>query len=416
MIIDIKIPSPGESITEVEIATWFVNEGDFVEKDQELAEIESEKATLPLLAEDSGEVSALMPTGEAIAVGTIACKIDTSKVGTKKEITENKEQKIEESGKPSLKADVPEKKEAVGENKNVKVSPLAAKLMEEKNFSIDDILNGLKRISKNDVELAISGLTNTLENKSTGMTSKKSRDSESIKMSQLRRKLGERLVSVKNETAMLTTFNEVDVSEIIRLRKSYQKQFQEKHGVKLGFMSFFTKAASLALKEFPQVNSIIDGDNFIRFNYSDIGIAVQTGKGLMVPVIRNAESLSLADIEHEIMNLANKARINRISIEDMVGGTFTITNGGVFGSMLSTPILNPPQAAILGMHNIVERPVAINGKVEIRPIMYLALSYDHRIIDGKDSVGFLVKIKELIENPLQMLMSTGNPDNNLLNI
>lgn len=416
MIIEIKIPSPGESITEVEIATWFVSEGDFVEKDQELAEIESEKATLPLLAEESGEVQSLAPTSEAIAIGSIACKIDTSKKGTIKSKPEEKETKKEIPKSVEVKAEDPEKMKSQTKTANVKISPVAAKMMEDKDLSVEDILNGLKRITKYDVELAVTGLSKETQNRPIRMATKASRESETIKMSQLRRKLSERLVSVKNETAMLTTFNEVDVSEIIRLRKTYQKQFQEKHGVKLGFMSFFTKAASLALREHPQVNSMIDGENYIRFNYSDIGIAVQTEKGLMVPVIRNAESLNLADIEHKIMNLANKARINRISIEDMSGGTFTITNGGVFGSMLSTPILNPPQAAILGMHNIVERPVAINGNVEIRPIMYLALSYDHRVIDGRDSVGFLVKIKELIEAPIQMLLGTGNPDKNLLNI
>ena len=416
MIIEIKIPSPGESITEVEIATWFVSEGDFVEKDQELAEIESEKATLPLLAEESGEVQSLAPTSEAIAIGSIACKIDTSKKGTIKSKPEEKETGKEISKSAEAKAEDPEKMKSVTKTANVKISPVAAKMMEDKNLSVEDILNGLKRITKSDVDLAVTGLSKDTQDRPDGMTTKASRESETIRMSQLRRKLSERLISVKNETAMLTTFNEVDVSEIIRLRKTYQKQFQEKHGVKLGFMSFFTKAASLALREFPQVNSMIEGENYIRFNYSDIGIAVQTEKGLMVPVIRNAESLNLADIEHKIMDLANKARINRISIEDMSGGTFTITNGGVFGSMLSTPILNPPQAAILGMHNIVERPVAINGNVEIRPIMYLALSYDHRVIDGRDSVGFLVKIKELIEAPIQMILGTGNPDKNLLNI
>ena len=416
MIIEIKIPSPGESITEVEIATWFVNEGDFVEKDQEIAEIESEKATLPLLAEDSGKIFSLAPTAEAIPVRSVACKIDTSKQGTKKAQPEKKDKVIADKPAEIKKAETPEIKSPDTKNDNIKISPLAAKMMDEKGLSIEDIIKGLKRISKTDVELAVSGLNESSGENLSGITVIANRDSETVRMSQLRRKLGERLVSVKNETAMLTTFNEVDVSEIIRLRKTYQKQFQEKHEVKLGFMSFFTKAASLALKNYPQVNSMMDGENFIRFNYSDIGIAVQTEKGLMVPVIRNAESLSLADIEQRIMDLANKARINRISIEDMVGGTFTITNGGVFGSMLSTPILNPPQAAILGMHNIVERPVAINGNVEIRPIMYLALSYDHRIIDGKDSVGFLVTIKEFIENPIQMLLGAGNPDKRLLNL
>ena len=293
----------------------------------------------------------------------------------------------------------------------VKVSPVASKMMEDIGISLDDVMKGLKRITKSDVKLAASGLMNNqMENKVA------SRETEIKKMSLLRRKLSERLLAVKSETAMLTTFNEVDMGEVIRLRKEKQSKFQEKHGVKLGFMSFFTKAVSLALKEFPQVNTMIDGENYVSFKYSDIGIAVQTDKGLMVPVIRNTEVLSLARIETRIMEMAEKARNNRISIEDMSGGTFTITNGGVFGSMLSTPILNPPQAGILGMHNIVERPVVRNGKIEIRPIMYLALSYDHRVIDGRDSVGFLVKVKEYIESPLRMISGGQDPENLLLDI
>ena len=424
MIIEIKIPSPGESIAEVEIATWFVNEGDLVEKDQEIAELESEKATLPLIAEESGKILALAPIEEALSVGSIACKIDTSfKVEKKEKVApesasgkkepEKKDIIPEPEKQKPAEAPVP-RKETSDDYTAVKVSPLAANMMEDLNLNIEDIISGLRKISKADIELIskeINLAAPVIHN-----TASPSREKEVKKMSVLRRKLGKRLVAVKNETAMLTTFNEVDMSEIIRLRKTWQSRFVETHGIKLGFMSFFTKAASLALKERPGVNSMIDGENMITFHYSDIGIAVQTEKGLMVPVIRSAESLSLADIENEIIKLADKARKNRISIEDMSGGTFTITNGGVLGSMLSTPILNPPQSAILGMHNIVERPVAVNGKVEIRPIMYLALSYDHRVIDGRDSVGFLVRIKELIESPIQMLGGGKSLDNLLLEI
>jgi len=422
MILEIKIPSPGESINEVEIATWFVKEGDLVEKNQEIAELESEKATLALIAEESGKVQALAPEGEALEVGSLACKIDTSvKVGKKEKIepepvsaeTENKNESPEPVKQKPTEVPVV-KKEASGNYTAVKVSPVAANMMEDLDLNIEDIISGLRKISKSDVEIVSNGISLTapaIQN-----IASPSREKEVKKMSLLRRKLSQRLVRVKNETAMLTTFNEVDMSEVIRLRKTWQSKFVETHGIKLGFMSFFTKAASLALKEKPEVNSMIDGENLISFHYSDIGIAVQTEKGLMVPVIRSAESLSLADIEKEILKLADKARKNRISIEDMSGGTFTITNGGVFGSMLSTPILNPPQSAILGMHNIVERPVALNGKVEIRPIMYLALSYDHRVIDGRDSVGFLVRIKELIESPVQMLGGGTSLENLLLEI
>lgn len=443
MIIEIKIPSPGESISEVEIATWFVKEGDIVEKDQELAEIESDKATLPLLAEEGGKVQELAPIGETIAVDSVACRIDvafkkaeakappslklrrTSKAEVEDEKKAKAEAEVEDEKKDEAKAKAEgeDKEEAEGKDKKeerkpsdndyskVKVSPVAWKMMHELGISLDDVMSGLKRITKSDVELATSGLL-----KNSADSKVLSRETEIKKMSLLRRKLSERLLAVKSETAMLTTFNEVDMGEVIRLRKENQSGFQEKHGVKLGFMSFFTKAVSLALKEFPQVNTMIDGENYVSFKYSDIGIAVQTDKGLMVPVIRNTEVLSLARIETRILEMAEKARTNRISIEDMSGGTFTITNGGVFGSMLSTPILNPPQAGILGMHNIVERPVVRNGNIEIRPIMYLALSYDHRIIDGRDSVGFLVKVKEYIESPIRMITGGQDPENMLLDI
>jgi len=434
-MIEVKIPSPGESITEVEIANWLVETGDYVEKDQEIAEIESDKATLPLVAEESGKVEIVAPEGETIKVGEIACKIDETakkeekskngedKQTTKEKTTEapepekqsttSKEKNEEETKKESKKSTEYKESETPKENDQVKVSPVAEKIMEDYDLSLDDVLKGLKRLSKKDVEKAREGLSMS----KTEEASKKeaSRDADRKKMSQLRKKLSQRLVSVKNETAMLTTFNEVDMTEVINLRKKYQKQFQEKHGIKLGFMSFFTKAATKALEAYPNINSRIESEEIVYPRYHDIGIAVQTSKGLMVPVIRNAESLTLAEIEIKVNEFAEKARNNRIKIDEMEGGTFTITNGGVFGSMLSTPILNPPQSGILGMHNIQERPVAINGQVVIRPMMYIALSYDHRTVDGKDSVSFLVKVKEMIENPYKMLLND-NPDKALLDL
>ncbi|NJO87820.1 MAG: 2-oxoglutarate dehydrogenase complex dihydrolipoyllysine-residue succinyltransferase [Chloroflexia bacterium] len=417
MIIEIKIPSPGESISEVTMANWMVENGAFVEKDQEIAEVESDKATLPLIAADSGKIEILIEAGDGAKVGDVACKIDTSQKGEAKTAENVVEKKAEEPKKEVVKDEKKaEKKVEVvkGKDSHLKISPLAQKLMDENQLSVDELINGLKRIGKNEVEQVLS-----LGGNGTGGPSIKhetSRNVERKEMSSLRKKLSQRLVSVKNETAMLTTFNEVDMSLVIELRKKYQNKFVEKHGIKLGFMSFFTKAAAIALKLFPNVNSMIDGEDMVHFSYADIGIAVQTDKGLMVPVLRNVEAMGLADIENQIAELAAKARKFRISIDEMSGGTFTITNGGIFGSMLSTPIINPPQSGILGMHNIVERPVAINGKVEIRPIMYVALSYDHRVIDGKDSVGFLKTIKELIENPVMMLSAGKNPESLLLEI
>ncbi len=415
-MIEIKIPSPGESITEVEISNWLVENGDFVEKDQEIAEIESDKATLPLMASESGEIEILAPAGETIKVGTIACKIDTSvkqsASETKKEIIQEEKEIKEEPESKSIESDKNLKENS--DYDKVKTSPIAQKLMQENNINIDDVIQGLKRIGKNEIEQVISQKTSKEEHQTQKVDG--SRDIERKKISQLRKKLSERLVSVKNETAMLTTFNEVDMTEVIALRKKFQKQFTEKHGTKLGFMSFFTKAVTIALKSFPSVNSQIDGDEIIFPDYADIGIAVQTPKGLMVPVVRNAETMNLAELEIEIKRLADKGRAGRISIDDLSGGTFTITNGGVFGSMLSTPILNPPQSGILGMHNIQERPIAINSKVEIRPMMYIALSYDHRTIDGKDSVGFLVKVKELLESPYKMLLEEKSADEVLLDL
>jgi 2-oxoglutarate dehydrogenase E2 component (dihydrolipoamide succinyltransferase) len=421
MIIEISIPSPGESITEVDLANWLVDDGDYVEKDQEIAEVESDKATLPLIAEKAGKIKILVETGETIKVGTVACTIDTSasapKSDTKKaKVTEKPVKEIakKDKTKAELKAEAP--KSAPNENTGsgtVKITPLARKLMEEQKLSIEDILNGLQKITTREVKMVLDNSDKIDINQP---ITNKSRQVKQESMSQLRKKLSKRLVSVKNETAMLTTFNEVDMSEVIALRRKYQNQFIEKHGVKLGFMSFFTKAVTEALRVFPKVNSMIDGEYIIAPEYVDIAIAVQTEKGLMVPVLRNTESMSLADIEKNIIELADKARKFRLSIEEMSGGTFTITNGGVFGSMLSTPILNPPQSGILGMHNIVERPVAVNGKIEIRPVMYIALSYDHRIVDGRDSVSFLVKVKELLESPYKLLLGGQDPEKVLLGL
>ncbi|MCG8702073.1 MAG: 2-oxoglutarate dehydrogenase complex dihydrolipoyllysine-residue succinyltransferase [Bacteroidales bacterium] len=420
MIIDIKIPSPGESITEVELAQWLVDDGSYVEKDQELAEIESDKATLPIIAEDSGKLSIVIEEGTTVKIGDIACKIDTS---AKKPANEESPAPSNESSNTANNNKKEEKASTTTENitkpvkeptpSKIKATPLAKKLMEENQVDVNDIINGLKKITTKEVKMVIG---NTSIDSVNSFHIDKSREEQREKMSNLRKKLSQRLVDVKNQTAMLTTFNEVDMSKVIELRKKYQEVFIKKHGIKLGFMSFFTKASSIALKLFPKVNSMIDGDEIITPSYVDISMAVQTDKGLMVPVLRNTESMSLAEIELTLKDLAEKARKFRLSIEEMTGGTFTITNGGVFGSMLSTPIINPPQSGILGMHNIVERPAAINGTVEIRPIMYVALSYDHRIIDGRDSVSFLYKIKELIENPTLMLTEGISIDEKLLDI
>jgi len=412
MIIDLKVPSPGESITEVEIANWLKNEGDYVEKDEELCEIDSDKATLTVNAEDSGILSIKAKAGETVNVGDVIATIDTSAAAPKeKEKTEAapaKEEAKAEASAPKEKEKADASKESYA---NGVPSPAAAKIMKENNVKASQVQASGRdgRITKGDVlEALASGFG--------GKETEGSREQKRDKMSNLRKKIAQRLVSVKNETAMLTTFNEVDMSNVMNLRKAYKDKFKEVHGVGLGFMSFFTKAVTIALQKYPAVNGMIDGEEIITHNYCDVGIAVSTPKGLMVPVIRNAETMSLADIEREIMNLATKARDGKISVDDMTGGTFTITNGGVFGSMLSTPIINPPQSAILGMHNIVERPMAVNGKVEIRPIMYVALSYDHRIIDGKESVGFLYTVKELIENPERMLFSGKKEQEVLLNL
>ena len=397
MALEMKVPSPGESITEVEIAEWLVADGDWVEKDQAIAEVDSDKATLELPAEASGIITLNAEEGDAVAVGAVVCLIDT------------------EAKRPDGSKTVPEKSSNSSENKSEVVveqaatvnkesyatgtaSPAAKKILAEKNMDASSLKGTGKdgRITKDDAVKAVPSM---------GTIGGGKRGTSRKKLSMLRRKVAERLVSVKNDTAMLTTFNEVDMSPIFELRKQYKEEFKEKHSVGLGFMSFFTLAVVRALELFPDVNSMIDGDFQIKHDFKDISIAVSGPKGLMVPVIRNAENLSFRGVESEVKRLAILARDGQITVDEMTGGTFTITNGGVFGSMLSTPIINPPQSGILGMHNIVERPVAINGKVEIRPIMYVALSYDHRIIDGRESVGFLVAVKEALENPIEFLMN-----------
>lgn len=415
-IIEHKVPSPGESITEVQIARWIKQDGDYVEKDDELCEIDSDKATLTINAEENGALKILAKEGDTVKVGQVVCSVDSSVKGEakpKKEVA-----KVE----ATLKQVQGNKKEAmpnplpVGKEKSYASghpSPSAKKLMDENGVQPGQMNGSGKdgRITKTDVEKALaSGFD--FSKPSFGGT----REQERKKMSMLRKKVAQRLVSVKNETAMLTTFNEVDMKPVMDLRKKYKDKFAETHGIGLGFMSFFTKACTVALQHFPAVNGYIDGEEIVYNNYCDIGIAVSAPKGLMVPVLRNAEMMGLADIEKGIKDLAVKARDGKLSIEEMTGGTFTITNGGVFGSMLSTPIINPPQSAILGMHNIVERPVAIEGRVEIRPIMYVALSYDHRIIDGKESVSFLVKVKEMLENPSKMLFNGKDPQEVVLGL
>ena len=391
-MVDIIVPTPGESISEVEIGSWLVENGSWVELDQEIASIESEKATLELTAPGEGVIEILAQPGEAVKVGAVIGRINATS---------------EHASLAGTKSD---------EAKEIKSTPVARKIMKEQGLNVDDIINGLKRISKNEVEMVIASDENSNTEQAIAPHISIERAEKRTRMSLLRRKLSERLVAVKQETAMLTTFNEIDMSAVMNLRNQYKNAFQNKHGVKLGFMSFFSLAAAKSLLAFPQINSQIDGEDIISYNYTDIGIAMQTPKGLMVPVIRDVQHKELASIESDIAHLAEKARNNKISIEELQGGTFSITNGGVFGSLLSTPILNPPQAAILGMHNIVERPIAVNGHVLIRPMMNVALSYDHRIIDGKDSVGFLVSIKEMIENPFKLLDPMGEPEKSLFGL
>ena len=400
MILEMKVPSPGESISEVEIAQWLVADGDYVEKDQTIAEVDSDKATLDLPAEESGVITLKANEGDVVPVGNIVCHIDTSvKKSDKKHVEVSNPTKDDNliDKVPELQSK-PEK--IISEkSKNSSPSPAASKILSEKGINPLDVVGSGRggRITKEDALKALPKIDESLISKG--------RKTERKKLSMLRRKLSQRLVAVKNLTAMLTTFNEVNMSSIFEIRKKYKEIFKEKHGVSLGFMSFFTKAVVNALKEFPDVHSMIDEDHKLSFDFYDISIAVSGPKGLLVPVVKNADKLTFSGIEKEIKRLAIKARDGEMSIEDMEGGTFTISNGGVFGSMLSTPILNPPQSSILGMHNIIERPIAVKGKVEIHPMMYLALSYDHRIIDGKESVGFLLKIKEALENPIEILMN-----------
>jgi 2-oxoglutarate dehydrogenase E2 component (dihydrolipoamide succinyltransferase) len=430
MIIELKVPTPGESITEVEIGKWIVSDGDLVSKDQELGEVESDKATLTLSASESGKLKILIPEGERVAVGAIVCTIDTSFASAEKQalaktVLEPKTETKQAVVSTPEKVKVAESK-VKPEESNIKVTPVAREMMEEHHISMEEVLAGLHRISKSDIEavLALPKVEKGIKLTSTNSVSgapvaepvEASRSEKREKMTSLRRKLSERLVAVKNETAMLTTFNEIDMSRVMEMRSKLQNKFVEKYGLKLGFMSIFSKAVAEAIQFHPTVNSQINGEEIITPDFVDIGIAVQTPKGLMVPIIRNTESKSIAEIELELKELAEKARSKKITVEELTGGTFTITNGGTFGSLLSTPIINPPQSAILGMHNIVDRPIALNGQVVIRPMMYVALSYDHRIIDGKDSVGFLVKVKELIENPERLLTGGRNPEEVLLGL
>jgi len=391
------VPSPGESISEVEIAQWLVKDGDYVEKDQTIAEVDSDKATLDLPAQESGVITIKAEEGDTVLVGDIVCTIDTS---AKKASNKSDDSKQIKQVQPKVE-EVPEKNTVKTENisHSGTPSPAARKIMTDKGVDYKNIIGTGKggRISKEDALKMLPKVDLDAISKD--------RKVDTSKMSLLRRKLSQRLVAVKNQTAMLTTFNEVNMTPIFELRKEYKETFKAKHDVSLGFMSFFTKAVVIALKEFPDVHSMIDGDQQIKFDFYDISIAVSGPKGLMVPVVRDAQDLSFSAIEKEIKRLAIRARDGLITVEDMSGGTFTISNGGVFGSMLSTPILNPPQSAILGMHNIIERPIAVDGKVEIHPMMFVALSYDHRIIDGKESVGFLLKVKELLENPVEGLMN-----------
>jgi len=416
MIIEIKIPGAGESVTEVAIGSWLAKDGDYVDKDEEIAEVETDKATLTLIAPESGKLKILVNAGQKVQVGDIACTVD-SDAAIKRPMKKTTPDKVASLVSPlPVSGASPETKTRLPgtDSSAVKVTPLAQRIMNQHNLTVEAIITGLRKITRHEVELVI-------KNQSPMQPAMKAetiagREIERSPMSPFRRKLGKRLVAVKNETAMLTTFNEMDMGAVMELRRKYQALFQEKHGQKLGLMSFFAKACTEALMLFPKVNSFIEGEDIVLPHFVDIAIAVQTDKGLMVPVIRNAHTMSLAKLELTIAELANKARTTKLTIEEMTGGTFTITNGGVFGSMLSTPILNPPQSAILGMHNIVERPVVINGSIEIRPIMYVALSYDHRLIDGRDSVSFLVKVKELIESPRKMVMEGADPEKVLLDL
>lgn len=405
-VLEMKVPSPGESITEVEIATWLVKDGDYVEKDQPIAEVDSDKATLELPAEQSGVITLKAEEGDVVQVGQVVCLIDMDAAKPEGAAPAAEAPKQEEAPKAAepAKQEAPKPAAPVAAPQTYATgapSPAAKKILDEKGVDAGQVSGTGRdgRITKTDAELAAVPALGGSPLTATG-----SRSTTTTKLSVLRRKIAQRLVSVKNETAMLTTFNEVDMSEIFRLRKQYKEEFAQKHGVGLGFMSFFTKAVTRALQMYPDVNASIDGDFKVNYDFCDISIAVSGPKGLMVPVLRNAENMSFASVEANIKDLATKVRDGKITVDEMTGGTFTITNGGTFGSMMSTPIINPPQSAILGMHNIIQRPVAVDGQVVIRPMMYVAMSYDHRIIDGKESVGFLVAVKEAIDNPVGILM------------
>ncbi|WP_288437927.1 2-oxoglutarate dehydrogenase complex dihydrolipoyllysine-residue succinyltransferase [Chryseobacterium culicis] len=405
-VLEMKVPSPGESITEVEIATWLVKDGDYVEKDQPIAEVDSDKATLELPAEQSGVITLKAEEGDVVQVGQVVCLIDMDAAKPEGAAPAAEAPKQEEAPKAAepAKQEAPKPAAPVAAPQTYATgapSPAAKKILDEKGMDAAQVSGTGRdgRITKTDAELAaVPALGGS------PMTATGARTTTTTKLSVLRRKIAQRLVSVKNETAMLTTFNEVDMSEIFRLRKQYKEEFAQKHGVGLGFMSFFTKAVTRALQMYPDVNASIDGDFKVNYDFCDISIAVSGPKGLMVPVLRNAENMSFASVEANIKDLAVKVRDGKITVDEMTGGTFTITNGGTFGSMMSTPIINPPQSAILGMHNIIQRPVAVDGQVVIRPMMYVAMSYDHRIIDGKESVGFLVAVKEGIDNPVEILL------------
>lgn len=426
MIIEVKVPTPGESITEVELSNWLVADGDLVRKDQELAEVESDKATLSLIAPESGKITFLIQAGQTVKVNSIACTIDTSvevpdAPAAPAPQPASKPAAPVDQAKPASVASASTTKDQAdpvtsskGEDVKIRTTPLARSMMAAENLSADEVLKGLKRLSSKEVGLILALREGRLDAVSVAQSTERTEERKA--MTQLRKQLSKRLVKVKNETAMLTTFNEVDMSALMDLRKSYQDAFVKKHGFKIGLNSFFLKAAAQALMKFPVINSIIDGDDIITPSYVDISVAMQSPKGLLVPVIRNVHAKSLAEIERDMQEMAEKARSAKVSLEEMSGGTFTITNGGIYGSMMSTPLINPPQSAILGMHNIVDRPVAVKGQIVIRPMMYVALSYDHRLIDGKDSVSFLVEVKKLIENPVSLVFGGKNPEEALLGL
>jgi 2-oxoglutarate dehydrogenase E2 component (dihydrolipoamide succinyltransferase) len=412
MAIEIKVPSPGESITQVQLAKWLVADGESVEKDQEIVEIDSDKASFPLTSPADGMVKIMIQEGETIAVGAIIAIIEAQNGQVHQSKIKNQKSEIQEPVTSRI-LHAPAQPSA-SSTSSLHASPLARKIIEEKHVNSGDLIKAFpgKKITRKDIESFISHKNEgTMTMVFTG-----TRDEERKKMTTLRLKLAERLVSVKNKTAMLTTFNEINMQAALKMKEKYNDAFKDRYGVGIGLMSIFTKAVTIALKEFPQVNSMIDGDELVTPRYIDIGIAVSAPKGLVVPVLRNTEMMGMAEIELKIKELAGKARDNKISIDDMKGGTFTITNGGVFGSMMSTPILNPPQSAILGMHKIQERPVALNGQVVVAPMMYVALSYDHRVIDGRESVSFLVKVKELVEDPAKMLTEGLDPIKLLLDL